>query len=1023
MSPLVLAVLLFVTVTPQAPAAIDDQLADARRLYDERQIERAETLFREALQRAEQAKLPAAQAYALLGIGRIEGDLDHRTQSRQTLERALTLFEQIDDRGGHAQALIASGVTLSVLGDRTEGVRRIMLARDRLRALGDRENVARAAAALMTVMLPGPAKDRERDAALADAREGTSRAHECGVTYMWASDTFRAGDYATANTLYQRALACYQPLPHQPRLASVYLGLGDIERMHGQFEAALASYQRGLAISKETNNAIGTITAMVAVGTGQWALLRLDEARATLESALALARERQAETFTPYVIGTLGGLLVQMKAYRDAIPLLKESLERTTDARFQIERLMQLGNAYGHIGDVKAALDYCDRAVTLARATDPPQLMNAYRWRAEVRRLANDVDGAAADLRDGITVVEDLRRKTVPVDFMKRGFSEWHQWLFGSSIALSMQKGQVRDAIETAERARARAFLDLLATRETTTPGPDPTVAPTAPAATVAAPDADAAANGATSPLEPRGQRAANPNSSVPTAATAAGRSASVAGASSAAAAGMSDAAREDVPRIESSQAVPAATLPEMVAAAKRMRSTLLVYWVALDATYIWVIAPNGAVHHAVTELSLPEATSLAAATRTPPGLDVAGVFALTRQAQRKPWRDLYDRLIAPVHAHLPTSPDALVTIVPHGPLFQLSFAALQDERGRYLLERYRLHYTPAVGVLTYTSRRQEMRRAQATSTPTGRASEATTAASPAAARRANDVTTLRAADAASRAIGPLLVGDPGDLPSQPGTGPLPALPYASREVTEIASMLSARGLEASVLVGAQASEAAVRAQVPQRPLIHFATHAIVHQAEELSSFLALRADAVATSGGTPPAASTSAVATDSSPIDAARSADASSAAASDGRLTAHEVYSLKLDADLVVLSACSSALGPMTGDGVIGFTRAFLYAGASSVIATAWDVPDAAGYEVMRRFYRSRRSMPIASRALRAAQLETLAALRRGALKVPASASASSSVPAADARGAADAVALPEHPLFWAGFLLVGEP
>jgi CHAT domain-containing protein len=82
---------------------------------------------------------------------------------------------------------------------------------------------------------------------------------------------------------------------------------------------------------------------------------------------------------------------------------------------------------------------------------------------------------------------------------------------------------------------------------------------------------------------------------------------------------------------------------------------------------------------------------------------------------------------------------------------------------------------------------------------------------------------------------------------------------------------------------------------------------------------------------------------------------------------------------------------------------------GAPSVIATEWDVPDAAGYELMRRFYQSRRDTPDPSRALRAAQISTLAALRRGTITV--------STPGGDP------VALPEHPLFWAGFILVGEP
>jgi CHAT domain-containing protein len=125
-------------------------------------------------------------------------------------------------------------------------------------------------------------------------------------------------------------------------------------------------------------------------------------------------------------------------------------------------------------------------------------------------------------------------------------------------------------------------------------------------------------------------------------------------------------------------------------------------------------------------------------------------------------------------------------------------------------------------------------------------------------------------------------------------------------------------------------------------------------------------------------------------------------------------VYELKLDADLVVLSACSSALGPTGAEGVIGFTRAFLYAGAASVIATSWNVPDASSYELMHRFYRARRDTPATARALRAAQLSTLAALRQGKVTVTAP---------GDLNGRGTTIALPDHPLFWAGFIIVGEP
>lgn len=73
-----------------------------------------------------------------------------------------------------------------------------------------------------------------------------------------------------------------------------------------------------------------------------------------------------------------------------------------------------------------------------------------------------------------------------------------------------------------------------------------------------------------------------------------------------------------------------------------------------------------------------------------------------------------------------------------------------------------------------------------------------------------------------------------------------------------------------------------------------------------------------------------------------------------DGFLRAHEVYNLKLNADLVVLSACQTALGKQVkGEGLLGLTRGFMYAGAPRVVASVWDVRDDATSELMKRFYR----------------------------------------------------------------------
>jgi len=73
-----------------------------------------------------------------------------------------------------------------------------------------------------------------------------------------------------------------------------------------------------------------------------------------------------------------------------------------------------------------------------------------------------------------------------------------------------------------------------------------------------------------------------------------------------------------------------------------------------------------------------------------------------------------------------------------------------------------------------------------------------------------------------------------------------------------------------------------------------------------------------------------------------------------DGFLRAHEVYNLKLAADLVVLSSCRTALGKeVRGEGLIGLTRGFMYAGAARVVASLWNVPDKPTAELMKIFYK----------------------------------------------------------------------
>jgi CHAT domain-containing protein len=92
-----------------------------------------------------------------------------------------------------------------------------------------------------------------------------------------------------------------------------------------------------------------------------------------------------------------------------------------------------------------------------------------------------------------------------------------------------------------------------------------------------------------------------------------------------------------------------------------------------------------------------------------------------------------------------------------------------------------------------------------------------------------------------------------------------------------------------------------------------------------------------------------------------------------DGFLRLHEIFNLRLPAELVVLSACQTGLGKeVKGEGLVGLTRGFMYAGAARVVASLWQVNDAATAELMKRFYRRMLQDGMRpSAALRAAQIE----------------------------------------------------
>ena len=192
-------------------------------------------------------------------------------------------------------------------------------------------------------------------------------------------------------------------------------------------------------------------------------------------------------------------------------------------------------------------------------------------------------------------------------------------------------------------------------------------------------------------------------------------------------------------------------------------------------------------------------------------------------------------------------------------------------------------------------------------------------------------------------------------------TADLAPLPRARDEVRYIASLF--RPDRCKVFLGSESTEAAIKRESLRRyRRLHFATHSLIDEKSPWHSAVVL------------------------APADEA---------GEDGFLEVGEISRLTLDCDLVVISACQTGRGQLlTGEGIVGLSRAFLYAGARSVVVSLWDVTDISTSQLMKQFYQNL-----------ANGMGNAAALRQAKLKMLNSGEAA------------------RHPHYWSSFVIVGKP
>lgn len=284
--------------------------------------------------------------------------------------------------------------------------------------------------------------------------------------------------------------------------------------------------------------------------------------------------------------------------------------------------------------------------------------------------------------------------------------------------------------------------------------------------------------------------------------------------------------------------------------------------------------------------------------------------------------RELYDVLLAPAGDALEAADRIL--IVPDGPLHSLPFAALirpggasRERPWQYLTEWKPLHSTLSATVYAELTKTRQASAMSSTLVAFGDPQY-------------------------PEADGAIETGD-GDVSALlRGGNTLEALPATRVEVSGLARTF---GEAATVYLGTEATESRAKA-VRKARYVHFATHGLLDPRWPLDSAVALTMPGTRREGE------------------------------ENGLLQAWEIFEqVRLETDLVTLSACETALGAeLAGEGLIGLTRAFHYAGARSVLASLWRVADGSTAALMATFYGHLRSGLSKDEALRRAQREAIA-------------------------------------------------
>jgi CHAT domain-containing protein len=777
------------------------------------------------------------------------------------------------------------------------------------------------------------------------------------------------GEKQKALDNYALALPLRRAVGDRGGEATTLTNIGAVYDNLGERQKALDNYALALPLFRAIGNRGGEAITLNNIGAVYDNLGEKQKALDNYALALPLLRavgDRRREANTLNNIGlvyySLGETQKALDNFALALPLLRTVGDRGGEAI----TLNNIGGAYDNLGEKQKALDNYALALPLLRTVgDRGGEANTLYNLAYLERDQGQLTEARANIEAAIAIIESLRTKITNQELRSSYFAtvqSYYEFYIDLLMRLHKQSpnaGHDGEALQTSERARARALLETLAEANADIrQGVDPMLVEHERTLQIQ--------------LNAKAQEQMKLLSGAHTEAQAK----AIAGEIEALTTEFQQVEtqiRQTSPRYAALTQPQPLTLKEVQANVLDRDTLLLEYSLGTERSYLWAVTPDS-----ITSYELPKRDDIESAARRVYDIlnarnqTVEGEMPEQRRARiaradahyTEAAAQLSGKILAPVAKQLGNK---RLLVVADGVLQYIPFAALIDPSGDSapLVVKHEIVSLPSASTINVLRREIKDRKPAAKTVAvladpvfedTDERVKNVKSGAGAAANRQRRRTRRR------RDL-PLGMEQSLEESGLRDAGfEIPRLPGTRLEAGKILALVPAS--ESKQAFDFAASRAtATASDLAQYRFIHFATHGFLNSLHpELSGIVLSMVDEKGT--------------------------------AQDGFLRANDIFNLKLPAELVVLSACQTGLGKeIKGEGLIGLTRGFMYAGAPRVVVSLWSVSDAGTSELMTRFYRAMlKDKMRPAQALRAAQVSLLKEKRWG------------------------------QPFYWAAFTLQGE-